>query len=161
MKHNWHKNKDGTVDEFAWSEGFHNGVFCEDCGHVECALCNPNYDDDESCPGPSAPRARGKMQIQHKTIRETAYEKYRLSWMLSHGFTLSDLMRALHSYQEDVFSPLPELFCEWEIDAGFSGSLWVCFREFLDAEYQNEEYMKTLLTEPEFIRYLSERTGEG
>lgn len=94
------------------------------------------------------------------TIQEIAYEKYKLSWMLSHGFTLSNLMHALHSYQEGV-SPLPELFCEWETDAGFSGSLWVCFHEFLNTEYQNEEYMKTLLTEPEFIRYLAERTGES
>lgn len=51
MKHNWKKNDDGTVDEFAWSEGFHNGVFCEDCGHTVCVICNPNYDDDDSCPG--------------------------------------------------------------------------------------------------------------
>lgn len=54
MKHNWRKKDDGTVDEFAWSEESHNGVFCEDCGHTECVICNPNYDADESCPGPKS-----------------------------------------------------------------------------------------------------------
>lgn len=158
MKHNWRKNADGTVDEFAWTADFHNGVFCEDCGHSECVICNPNYDDDESCPGPRAPLAREKVQPQHKTTREIAYEKYKLSWMLGHGFTLSDLLRELHAYQADVFALLPELFAEWEADEGFSaGSIWACFDEFLDAEYQDEAFMKTLLTESEFTYYLADR----
>lgn len=27
---------------------------CEDCGHTECVICNPNYDADESRPGPKS-----------------------------------------------------------------------------------------------------------
>lgn len=101
------------------------------------------------------------MNTNH-TIQETAYEKYRLSWMLSHGFTLSDLLRELYTYQGDVFAPLPELFSEWEADEGFSsGSIWACFDEFLNAEYQDESFMKTLLTDAEFALYLFDRKGEN
>ena len=32
MKHNWKKNKDGSIDEYAWEYEFHSGVVCEDCG---------------------------------------------------------------------------------------------------------------------------------
>lgn len=166
MKHNWHKNEDGAVDEFAWSEGFHNGVFCEDCGYAVCVICNPNYDDDESCPGPSAPRVRGKVQIQRKTIRETAYEKYKLLWMIAHSFTLSDLIRYLQDRMQeaaehcDISLPLSELFDEWESEEGFSGSIWPCFGEFLDAEYQDERLIKILLTKSEFACYLKEKKGK-
>lgn len=160
MKHNWQKNDKGEIDKFAWSEGFHNGVFCEDCGHTECVLCNPNYDDDDSCPGPKPINTHRSACSHNKTIREIAYEKYKLSWMCSHGFTLSDLMRELHAYQEGDFILLPELFREWELEAGFSGSIWACFDEFLDAEYQDEEYMESLLTKSEFVRYLSDKNKE-
>jgi hypothetical protein len=35
-------------------------------------------------------------------------------------------------------------FQEFE-DAGFHGELWVCFDEFMDCEYQDEDFMEMLL----------------
>ena len=32
MKHNWQKDENGNVDEWAWEAGYHNGVYCVDCG---------------------------------------------------------------------------------------------------------------------------------
>ena len=52
MKHNWQKNKYGTIDEFAWDIGYHNGVYCVDCGKSVCVHCNPNYMDLDDCEGP-------------------------------------------------------------------------------------------------------------
>ena len=52
MKHNWQKDENGNVDEWAWGNGFHNGVFCVDCGKSVCVCCNPNYMDLDDCTGP-------------------------------------------------------------------------------------------------------------
>lgn len=94
---------------------------------------------------------------KNHSIQEVAYEKYKLDWMLRQSYTINDLIASLHAYQEDVFSPLPDLFGEWETEAGFDGCLWVCFEEFLGAEYLDEEYMKSLLSDSEYNQYLLER----
>jgi hypothetical protein len=47
MKHNWVKDEDGNVDEWAWERDFHNGVFCNRCYKMFCVHCNPDYDKDE------------------------------------------------------------------------------------------------------------------
>lgn len=51
MKHNWKKNEDGTIDEFAWESGFHNGVICVDCGKTVCVCCHPDYMEMGDCKG--------------------------------------------------------------------------------------------------------------
>lgn len=52
MKHNWKKNEDGSVDEFAFNRDGHNGVFCEDCGKSSCVHCDGySYDDMDDCTG--------------------------------------------------------------------------------------------------------------
>ncbi len=52
MKHNWKKNENGNVDEWAWESGFHNGVYCQDCGKTVCVHCNPDYMELDDCTGP-------------------------------------------------------------------------------------------------------------
>lgn len=44
-KHQWRKNDNGEVDEWAFSSGYCNGVVCERCHDVECVICNPDYDN--------------------------------------------------------------------------------------------------------------------
>ncbi len=46
-KHDWYKDEDGKVDEWAWESGFHNGVICKRCGESFCVHCTPNYDETE------------------------------------------------------------------------------------------------------------------
>ena len=43
MKHNWERDENGNINEWAWEAGFHNGVFCVDCGKSVCVHCNPDY----------------------------------------------------------------------------------------------------------------------
>lgn len=100
-----------------------------------------------------------------KTIQEIAYAKYQLDWMSQHGFSLQDLMQELHEYQytdpenfDMISEPVDEIFAGWEDETGFSGELWVCFNEFLDAEYQDAEYMKYLLSDSEYAKYLEDVT---
>lgn len=92
-------------------------------------------------------------------IQNIAYEKYRTYWMLQHGYTLTDLMEHLTKYQyedpedrEQISTPVKELFDYWE-ESGFNGELWVCFGEFLGAEYQDIPYMQSILTTDEFDAY--------
>lgn len=78
--------------------------------------------------------------------KEKAHEFFKLWWMLTHGYTLSDLIRELKEFQyadpEDsdrISTPVSDIFQEWEADAGFGGEIWPCLSEFLDCEYREVE----------------------
>lgn len=51
-----------------------------------------------------------------------------------------------------------DYFEDFESDTGFGGELYVCYEEFLEAEYQNKAYVKTLLSPEEYIVYLNDIT---
>ena len=57
MKHNWERDKNGNINEWAWEAGFHNGVLCVDCGESVCVHCNPDYMELDDCTGPQKPKA--------------------------------------------------------------------------------------------------------
>ena len=86
-------------------------------------------------------------------IKKIAYEKYKLDWMLRHGYTLADLVRELSDYMEEANEDLVVVFDIWESDYGFRSEIWVCFDEFIDNEYQDKGYMKQLLTWEEYKKY--------
>ena len=87
-------------------------------------------------------------------IKKIAYEKYRLDWMIAHGHSITMLLRELENMrQEDPDRSLLSMFEEWEYGFGFSSEVWACYDEFLETEYQNESYMKALLTEYEYELY--------
>lgn len=92
------------------------------------------------------------------SIEVIAYEKYKLDWMTKHGKTIDDLICELSLSQQD--SPnksIASLFRNWEFDRGFNGEIWVCFDEFLESEYQDEYYMRSLLNDAEWDEYASKR----
>lgn len=86
-------------------------------------------------------------------IKKIAYEKYRLDWMLKHGYTLTNLMNELDSMQEENEDTVSQLFIDWEYGFGFGSEIWVCFDEFIDNEYQDKGYMKQLLNWEEYEKY--------
>lgn len=72
------------------------------------------------------------------------YQKYQLEWLISHGFSLQDLMKELTELQytdpEDsdmICTPVSELFDEWATDIGFGSEIWVCEDEWNEYERQN------------------------
>ena len=84
------------------------------------------------------------------------FEAYKLDWMISHGRSMQDYLcglveadeeaRANDIYPEggsfDIFKSLNDDFEE----RGFGpGTIWVCFDEFLDAEFKDTAYMDHLL----------------
>lgn len=48
-KHQWERDEDGEVDDWAWESGFHNGVSCEICHKHPCVHCDPDYDENQDC----------------------------------------------------------------------------------------------------------------
>ena len=93
----------------------------------------------------------------NKDIKKIAYKKYQLDWMRNHNYSLDSLIMELDKWIESqVDTSLISEFDAWALDRGFDGTLWVCFNEFLDCEYQDEDYMKSLLNEEEFNRYKKE-----
>ena len=70
-----------------------------------------------------------------------AYERFRLQWMIDHGYRLEDLVLKLESMimedenESGVQTDLLSLFEDWEFGIGFNGAIWPCFDEFLENEY--------------------------
>lgn len=48
-EHDWRKDKDGNIDEFAMDYGFHNGPACKRCGYSFCMHCKPNGWNEKPC----------------------------------------------------------------------------------------------------------------
>ena len=101
-------------------------------------------------------------------LQSIAYERYKLTWMASHGKTAGELFRhVIGTYVEnldpddgnfeaqDIMQVDPdEMFRNWEQETGFDGELWVCKDEFLDAEFNDTAYMAGILTKTEYETYL-------
>ena len=69
------------------------------------------------------------------------YEKYQLQWMISHGYSIRDLIQELTNMQysdpEDsdrISTPILELFDEWAADIGFGSEIWACEAEWKECE---------------------------
>lgn len=76
----------------------------------------------------------------------TDYQKYKLQWMIDHGYSLEDLISELTRLQYDdpedsdrISSPVSELFDEWEEDCGFGSEIWACEEEWQDCEGCNSD----------------------
>lgn len=90
----------------------------------------------------------GTMEISDDRTKK-AYERFKLQWMLDHGFTLTDLMECMEvMLHEDALdglhTKLTRLFDRWEFGVGFvGGSVWPCYDEYLlnDAEDSGERFM--------------------
>ena len=48
-EHDWYKNDDGSIDEFAYNNGYHNGPMCKRCDYSFCMHCEPNGYNKQEC----------------------------------------------------------------------------------------------------------------
>lgn len=106
---------------------------------------------------------------------EKCYELYKLDWMKRSGYTFKDLIQFLKNAYTDAISSdqinisttpdedIDLLFKTLE-SQGFQGSLYVCFNEFMDYEFQDEDYMQYLLDDSDFSywkeHYMTGQIGE-
>ena len=44
-EHDWARNKDGSIDEFATENGYHNGPLCRRCYYAFCEHCVNDFDE--------------------------------------------------------------------------------------------------------------------
>lgn len=81
------------------------------------------------------------------TIKEKAYQLYKLDWLASHNYTLDDVLKKVWTiinhidFNIEVETDLMDAFEE----VGFNGEIYACFDEFIDSEYQDRQYMECLL----------------
>lgn len=78
------------------------------------------------------------------SLQNKLYERYKLLWMLDQGITLQDAFSEWRDYCDpangmESGTSNEDAFYDWEQNAGFSGSLYVCFDEFVGAEYQMDD----------------------
>ena len=74
------------------------------------------------------------------SFEKKLYERYKLLWMLDQGITLPEAFSAWRDYCDpahgmDAGTSNEDAFNDWEYNSGFSGSLYVCFDEFVNAAY--------------------------
>lgn len=103
------------------------------------------------------------MIMNQEKFEQRCYELYQLEWMASHEYSLADVFNGLKEcavelaecddFDTDMniaFDEIEEMFFE----RGFGeGSIFVCKDEFLNCEYQDEEYMEYLLDTEMFELY--------
>lgn len=84
--------------------------------------------------------------IESITIRDLAYQLYIIDWKRS-NITPEIEMDTWKNYFEETSNYIDGYtFEEFLYEQGYtSGTLYVCYEEFLNAEYLDEEYMKELL----------------
>ena len=82
-------------------------------------------------------------------MRRNAYELYKADWM-SRISTERRLDLIRNHIQESILEFPNETeytsLEEYIEDVGFNGELYVCYDEFLNAEYKDEEYMRELFS---------------
>ena len=102
------------------------------------------------------------INTKHLTLTQLqydAYEAFKLHWMISHGYTVADLLGLYSNYWGDVESDTEGMcdFWKWLEDTGFNGELWPCFKEFLDHEFRDGQLMIALLPPNQRLAYLQYR----
>ena len=78
------------------------------------------------------------------TIRELAYELYKMDWM--RRIPCGIQMKVLKEYYQKTTEEDREVYTfeDYVLEYGYSGQLYVGFNEFLRAEYLDEFYMKSI-----------------
>ena len=85
-------------------------------------------------------------------ITELCYELYKIAWKRSHGVTPTKEMETVKTYFKDLANN--EVDCtynEYIEEFGYNGELYVCYDEFCDNEYLDDEYMCCLLKKKKLI----------
>lgn len=93
-------------------------------------------------------------------FKTKCYELYQLDWLRAHGYTLQDVFDFVHEVHEeglDADVKIQDLFLE----KGFHGELFACMEEFLDTEYQDNDYMEKVLPPAMYEEYLKQRILEN
>ena len=86
------------------------------------------------------------MKIKEQKLEEIAYELYKIDW--KSRISIERKLEAHRNYELELLENYDDdyTFDDWEFDNGYDEECYVCFDEFIDYEYEDEEYMKYLLS---------------
>ena len=87
--------------------------------------------------------------------RQRIYELYQLDWLMSHGYSILDVVRGMTAEAieadrlDEGTDSIPEMvdlgINTWMESVGLGGACWACYDEFFDSEYQDASYIKSLV----------------
>lgn len=107
-------------------------------------------DKSEGGIGQKMSKSEGTSNFERK-----CYEAYKLDWMLSHGKTLTELVKGTTEILNDMVENgntsnmnacVEGVIEDFEGDVGFGGEIYGCFNEFLDCEFTDGDYMTHLFS---------------
>ena len=76
-------------------------------------------------------------QVEEVEAAHAVYERFKLEWMLDHGYTLKNLIEELEKQREECPDlTLDSTFRDWEFGFGFGSDIWPCFWEYYHSEYE-------------------------
>ena len=85
-------------------------------------------------------------------ISRLCYELYKIDWKHSHMITKEREMNSVKDYYENLADDDAEYtYDDYLEEFGYDGELYVCYEEFLDNEYLEEDYICGLLDNDELI----------
>lgn len=75
-----------------------------------------------------------------QTLRQQ-YERFKLQWMVDHGYTLTDFVKILDEIAEESADneSVFEYYDAFESDIGFNGELYPSFYEWFNNERKDNE----------------------
>ena len=86
-------------------------------------------------------------------LAQAGYDLYKEDWM--RRITNKQKLDRIRDYYDELLDGAFEGdFPEYEEEVGYEQGIYVCFSEFLDNEYQDAEYMKTLFSDKQYQLYL-------
>ena len=85
-------------------------------------------------------------------ISKLCYELYKVNWKHEHMITVDREMDSIKNYYEDLVDDDTEYtYNDYLEEFGYDGELYVCYEEFLEEEYFDEDYMCRLLNNKKLI----------
>lgn len=85
-------------------------------------------------------------------ISKLCYELYKVDWKHSHMITKEVEMDSIKNYYEGLVDEDVEYtYNDYLEEFGYDGELYVCYEEFLENEYLEEDYICGLLDNAELI----------
>lgn len=93
-------------------------------------------------------------------VRGLAYDLYKLDWEQQHNINTQIKMDNIQNYYDEIRhcnkSKASYTYNEYLEEFGYNGELYSSFDEFIDNEYQDEEYMRSILNDENYNLYIND-----
>ena len=97
-------------------------------------------------------------------ISKLCYELYKIDWKYSHITKYTEMDNIKNYYEcliTDNIDSKEYTYNDYLEEVGYDGELYVCYDEFLDNEYLEEDYIKELLNNEKLYKNYLEDLGNS